>query len=292
MNMPESKQDNVQKINAEILQLWKDYPRDAGPLVPKLIHNPIETDTLLFLGFNPSFPKKIPEEIKGEKNVEWHDIRCKLFELGLLVEGTKDYRQAFLWERFEKIKDVDQQKKAKELFADVHYKARRFYPKWFEKLNSVADRLGLEKNKYGHLDLYLWADANSEIIEDRVKLFAGKSIIETQKQLAIRLIKIHKPRVIVCVYKNVWNALNEHFKSEIILSDPDKFPFGQPFGQQNTIEYADARIGGFDHLVPIVACPDLPTYTRGEMTHEIIEKFILILKHCWDKRSVKGVCNS
>ncbi len=279
-----AEQINVEAINNAIWDLWQRFPREAGPIVPKFISNPAETDTLLFLSYNPSFPK---ETQKWSDDPEWQKLKFQLKERKLLLpEDEKiDYRRAFLWERIEALCGNDREEAIK-LFADIHYKARLFYPSWFGPLNDLAETaFGIKKEKYGHVDFYLWADANSKVIEDRVKLLTTKDILKKQKELAIRLLKIHKPRIIVCVYKNAWAAFKEHYAKN--LSHRNELRLGDPPGN-TVIEYANAT---FDEegQVPIIACPNLPDYNRGKMTIDIIRQLIIKLKVCWDRRSVEGM---
>jgi len=158
MNANAEIESGIEQINRRIWELWRDYPREAGPIAARFAARPKTQDTLLFLGLNPAFPEE--HKIDGTCR-EWIVLKSRMVQLGLLSQND-DYRKAVCWKSIETVlkKPGATKEKIVTLIADIHHDARWFYGKrWFKRLNDLAMNLGVQVEDYGHVDLYLWSDS-------------------------------------------------------------------------------------------------------------------------------------
>jgi hypothetical protein len=180
----------TEDINKKIWELWTNHPQKAGARVPKFAVPPRKTDTLLFLGLNPSFPNL------KERDKERIENKTAL-----------NYPRDFEWKTSPLAKAFNRDIVNKH--ASVHDADARENYGWFRRLNCLAHYLGVKINDYGHIDLYLWMDANFHEIQKRLNDSTYKDFIEQQNNLVVRLLAIHKPRMIISVYPRAANKLLE-----------------------------------------------------------------------------------
>lgn len=289
----------IDEINRSIWELWRDHPRDAGPVAPKFVVSPKQEDSLLFLGLNPAFPE---EKHLGEHEA-WKIIKRQMVDVGLLQKFGDKYQQAFSWVALEKL--VNNRRAAESqvisLLAAIHHEARQFY-EWFKHLDTVAEKLGVKSADYGQVDLYLWADSNSKTIGQRVQFFTSEDYLLRQQALTMRLVKAHKPRMIICVYKSAWESFKEMCEGhEARLSDSlvyllNPTPCEQVAGNADRkklwkakLECVNAKFEWADTEVPIIGCPNLPRGRRtGDMMPEHFPEFFTFIKTCWEDRTVNS----
>ena len=83
--------DEIDQINNAIWKLWKNHPREAGSVVPKFVMSP-KPENVVFLGLNPSLPKKLHSEAR-----EWISDPTKTQLLDLLEMRQE---QCWYWNPF------------------------------------------------------------------------------------------------------------------------------------------------------------------------------------------------
>ena len=186
-------------FNDRIFALWahEHDTQVCGKCIPKFVIEPGEQANVdvLFLTFNPARPKRVSRKFRDwMQNAGW----------GI------DFRERFSWENSCLRLGYDQPEA--DLSAQIHHVARSFYPRFFRRLNDVAQaigmqphlHLGVEMYDYAHLDLYLWLDSSSQSITSRIREDHRVAAFgQAQKEITFELLQAWRPKTIICPYKIV-----------------------------------------------------------------------------------------
>jgi hypothetical protein len=176
---------NVDDINQAIFALWKQHvSENMNALVP-LVYSPLQADSLLYIGLNPSFSANMLKMLKA------------IAPFGI------DTATFFLWRNHEQF-DFH-------IAQDFERNVRANYRIYFKKLHDLATELQLP---WEHVDLFFFRETKQTnlktllgIEKQNAKLTAfGKQ----QLVLATQLIERARPRIIV-----VANALASRLFTEI-----------------------------------------------------------------------------
>ncbi|MFZ4441487.1 MAG: hypothetical protein ACOYOS_24005 [Syntrophales bacterium] len=190
---------NVDDINQEIFALWKLHvSEDMNALAP-LVYSPIQTDSLLYIGLNPSFSANM----------------LKL--LTPIAPAGIDTATFFLWRNQEQF-DFH-------IAQTFEQRIRDKYHTYFKKLRDLADELRLP---WDHIDLFFCRETKQTNLKTLLgieKQNVNLTVFGMQQLvLATKLIERARPRIIV-----VANALASRLFTE-------KYPmiFDQAFGYHRT----------------------------------------------------------
>jgi hypothetical protein len=163
-------------VNREIQQLWdKYYPNGKDDPYWPLVYGPIQTETLLFVGINPSFTTELDNCLRRtQRDVvpceEFYSRTGNAFDLGKAVVREQCYR-------------------AKE----------KPYP-YFRRFYEIAGELQIES--WEHIDVFFNRNKDqdyikNELIDSREPL--KRQCALQQMELSLKLIGAAKPKlVIVC----------------------------------------------------------------------------------------------
>ena len=217
--------NEADQINHELWELWKKHREAAGDLAPKFVLLPLLSVSSRCLVRYPSFPKNLTEVHR-----QWIQKNTKL-----------NYPRDFEWNQISNSFDVEMVK----MHASVHH--YRDYS-WFKRLNDLAKTLEVEEKDYGHMDIYFWMDASSSEINCKVKRHGD--FAKKQQHLTARLLEIHQPKLIVCVYKNAWI----HFSKMEFLKIKKETKKRKLVNA--IVEFGQIEIS--KKAIHFVVCPDLP----------------------------------
>lgn len=257
-------------MNHIIWELWHAHPRESGVGMPKFVLHRSAPEVgehrarLLFIGLNPSAPKRLPSAFKAHI-AERLQLR---------------YPQDFSWDRSALSNAFDEEVAAR--YAKVHRDARYFYPRWFKNLNRVAEALlvptvqtdtGLTILDFDHVDLFLPSDAKFTCLprpyhEPCNWLFDVNSPTFVQRQLdiAFRLIAQYHPTLVVAVYMEAGKRLLAYANSrEGFEGKLERLP-----GEHDICRADLPVLGG--RTVPLFACQNLP-----KASDSYLESFIAML---------------
>lgn len=248
-------------MNHIIWDLWHSHPRESGVGMPKFVLHPTalpaETSVtrLLFIGLNPSAPKRLPSAFK-KHIAERLQLR---------------YPQDFSWDQSALRNGFDEGVAAR--YAKVHRDARFFYPRWFKNLNKVAEALlvptvqadtGLTVFDYDHVDLFLPSDAKFACLprpyhERSNWLFDvnNPTFVQRQLDIAFRLVAQYHPTLVIAVYMEAAKRLLAYANSrEGFEGNLERLP------GECDVRRADLPVLG-GRTVPLFACQNLPKATEG-----------------------------
>ena len=180
-----------QKLNKEILQIWKDkfeeIKKISGDkfnwplLIPNFIDSPI-----LFLGINPS----------------------------------GDSKEKF---RIDKKEDLDNEKKINSFIEEEELNIRKGgYRKYFKEFEKISEKVLGKKQKFNHLDLYFYRGRKSKDFMNLIK--KNTSIFENQLNLSINAIKNSiNPKVIFVANKNASDIIIKKLEIKKEVFDKEGF---------------------------------------------------------------------
>ncbi|MBN1253284.1 MAG: hypothetical protein JXA16_14185 [Bacteroidales bacterium] len=178
----------MDKINQNIIDIWDKY--NVSERVP-LLYPDLKTETILFVGLNPSFSlkgfKKILKDTEYEKELDSLDE----------FYSYRDFKK-------DKIKD----------YQNIEKYSREKHP-YFKRFHEISIFLN---TGWEHVDLLLIRNTNQKDIEKLIKLH--KDFINEQICLVIELIKMLNPKTVV-----IENA----FASKLI-QDKLKLDFNNNYG--------------------------------------------------------------
>lgn len=189
-------------MNFQIWNLWNEALIHPGAgmdgileRVPKFVINPVQSN-LLFLSLNPSFPSRPRNEL-----IHWYQ------EQGFAFPESFDWETSGFQNGFEPA--------LAQSHAELHVAARNQYPRFFERMNILANHRN--HPAYAHVDLFLPLTPRLP----RIAISAANNRYDPenpnfwQKQLDIAydLIAGYRPTSIVAVYASAADIFLRYFFS-------------------------------------------------------------------------------
>ncbi len=267
--------DEIDQINNAIWKLWKNHPREAGSVVPKFVMSP-KPENVVFLGLNPSLPKKLHSEAR-----EWISDPTKTQLLDLLEMRQEQcwYPKCFNWEQSNLNKAYFSE--IASAYAEIHYGARDYYGKrWFRRLNEIAKKA--EIKSYGHVDLFLCLNASFKCLppeyhapENHTR-FSKPNFVQSQLDLAYELLLKLQPKIVIAVYKSA---------AEIFLRYHASVPGCQPnemcrqfLLEGQLLEKINLCLDG--RAITFLACSNLPYHRSKKKADEMVKKIVDEIRRC------------
>lgn len=160
-------------INDEIISLWKEFPDERGNTIP-LLYPPSERDGILFVGFNPSFPIAIENNLGH------------LYDIDTLDRINVD------------------------TVIKEEMKSQATLP-YFSPLKEIASKLTLP---WSHLDIFMFRETSQNKAQERVFTASKQFTPFGEKQFALfrkALYKSH-PKAIVVINAAASHILKSHLR--------------------------------------------------------------------------------
>lgn len=99
----------------------------------------------------------------------------------------------------------------------------------------------------------------------------------------MHLLAIHKPRMIVCVYRSAWEHFFE-FYSDCLVGEIGEYELKGKKGVA-VLKYAEVKIDDVNNSVIVIGCPDLPRgYGKKSIRTEHLEKFFDFANKRYNRR--------
>ncbi len=169
--------------------------------VPKLVTAPVQHD-LLMLSLNPSFPTNPDNGILG-----WYQ------------EQGFNYPESFIFQTSGFQNGFDEQ--LAQRHANLHNEARTRYPRFFQRPNELANRLGYN---YAHLDLFLALTSklprDAQLTRNHRFTDLNPNFWQHQLDIAFELCTQIRPRVIVAVYASAADIFRRYLITRLNANIP------------------------------------------------------------------------
>jgi len=250
-------------FNEEIYNLWREAePSERGDYIPKFASTVPKNPNadVLFFTLNSSLPKRVNQRYRRwMKKIGWIQNE----------NDNTEWRNKFEWKESTLATRYD--KKFIELSAKIHDGARamagsgiraaqaaHLYPRFFRRLNWLAEYIGMQRKQddglelydYAHVDLYFWLDSSSQSIRSHVE--AAPGFAERQKTIAFRLLEAWRPRTIICPYSSVRQEISCFCRANGDI--PDWRPLDNGNGRVQT---ANVKLRYWQKNVLIIICQNL-----------------------------------
>jgi len=169
-------------INRQIIELWKEFPNDRGNRIPFLFPHS-EDGCILFVGFNPSFPKEL-------ENRDWEHP----YDIDRLDNINED--QIIIQER----------------------ETQNYLP-YFKPLNKIAAEFQLP---WSHLDVFMLRETSQKQAQRAVYPAPANEFTpfgKKQFDLFTKALQKSTPKVIVVINALASHILCTHLQLEYNLTD-------------------------------------------------------------------------
>ena len=179
------------KINNKIIKLWNKYFENDKKVYGPLFYDSLKSDTLLFVGVNPSF------STKGFKSILKDTKYSKL-------KPEKFFKWSSLSGNLSLIDDC----------INIENYAHKNYISYFAKPTEIAESVGLD---WQHIDLFLYRETNQSSFMKRI-LEKGELNQFGLDQLSIfrYVLKITSPRTIVVTNAFGSETFRKHFADDLV----------------------------------------------------------------------------
>jgi len=223
---------NVKEINDRYIELWKEFENEVSN-VPSL-YPELKSNTLLFIGINPSCPDNKLE--KRLNKINWNRLSEKCNREEYTKEQFKEWRCPFQEHRRKIIKDERRIAKGRQENVDDAYR-------YFSIFNKISEKAMGDKHLWEHIDVFRIIESDQNELKKRLEIDSKVNNLsrfgEEQFKIFKDLLNKLTPQVIV-----VQNAA---------ASDLIQHKFG--------ISEDDRQLEGF-HTIPLKE-NKVPTFFTG-----------------------------
>lgn len=228
--------------------------------MPKFVSTAVSRCEFVTVGLNPSYPSF---ERLNRDFIRAHGLNAENYVAWF------DWATSGLAEGFDP--------SIVERLAVLHRAAKDYYA-FFERMKMAAKEFG--STQFEHVDLFLLLEADSRTLpKDYWKAKNHKhsiqpNFIQSQMDIAYKILAAHRPDVMLSVYGSVGDILLRYFKSRKQAVDR-KF-FRIPY--QSSVSAARVNFGSGRNSL-LIRWPSFPKSCRGSMPDEVFKEALDDVKH-------------
>lgn len=182
------------KINSKIVALWNRYFEGREDVYAPLFYDNLKTDSLLFVGVNPSF------SVSGYKSV-MKDTEYESLNPGVF----------FTW------KNISSNSKYIDDCIAVERYAKEKYKQYFKRMGDISKAVGLP---WYDIDTFLYKETSQK---DFVKRIYDKSKLNSfardQLEIFNEVLESSKPKVIVVANAFASGIIQDEFKDQLSFDE-------------------------------------------------------------------------